>query len=79
VVAWIARRHPSGDYAAAPLAWFDQLTLLACAPSCVASADRASPRRRHSALHTVFTSSASRPQVMLATLGYRQHLQAALQ
>jgi hypothetical protein len=29
--------------------------------------------------HTVFTSSASRPQVMLATLGYRQHPQAALQ
>ena len=25
---------------------FDQLKLLACAPSCVASADRASPRRR---------------------------------
>ena len=33
----------------------------------------------HSTLHTVFTSSASRPQVMLATLGYRQHPQAALQ
>ena len=33
----------------------------------------------HSTLHTVFTSSVSRPQVMLATLGYRQHPQAALQ
>jgi hypothetical protein len=33
----------------------------------------------HSTLHTVFTSSASRPQVMLATLGYRQRPQAALQ
>jgi hypothetical protein len=33
----------------------------------------------HSTLHTVFTSSASRPRVMLATLGYRQHPQAALQ
>jgi hypothetical protein len=29
-----------------------------------------------STLHTVFTSPAPRPQVMLATLGYRQHPQA---
>jgi hypothetical protein len=32
----------------------------------------------HSGLHTVYTPSASRPQVIPATLGYRQHPQAAL-
>jgi len=39
---------------------FDQLTLLACAPSCVASADRASPRRRRVACSMWATSGCDR-------------------